>query len=165
MYPRLTAQQGMTPRIIDNPPLIFHPTAEQAPGLKTGYAEALGRYRESLHENVRTLFDHYVFSDLAVKVVGVGSVGTICMVALFLAGNDDPLFLQIKEARASVLEPYAGESLHPNHGQRVVAGQRLMQSASDIFLGWTEGLNGKHYYIRQLRTRRSARSSRASTSV
>jgi CHAD domain-containing protein len=151
MFPKLTAQQGTVPRILDDPPLIFHPTAEQAPGLKTGYSDALARYRESLPENVRTLFDRYVFSDLAVKVVGVGSVGTICMVALFLAANDDALFLQFKEARASVLEPYAGESLHPNHGQRVVAGQRLMQSASDIFLGWTGGLNGKHYYIRQLR--------------
>jgi hypothetical protein len=129
----------------------FHPTAEQAPGLKTGYAEALARSRESLHENVRTLFDRYVFADLAVKVVGVGSVGTVCMIALFLAANDDPLFLQVKEARASVLEPHAGQSLHSNHGQRVVAGQRLMQSASDIFLGWTEGLNGRDFYLRQLR--------------
>ena len=73
------------------------------------------------------------------------------MIALFLAGNDDPLFLQVKEARASVLEPHAGQSLHSNHGQRVVAGQRLMQSASDIFLGWTEGLNERHFYLRQLR--------------
>ena len=96
-------------------------------------------------------FDRYVFADLAVKVVGVGSVGTVCMIALFLAANDDPLFLQVKEARASVLEPHAGQSLHSNHGQRVVAGQRLMQSASDIFLGWTEGLNGRDFYLRQLR--------------
>jgi uncharacterized protein (DUF2252 family) len=151
MYPKLTTQQGTVPRIIDNPPLIFHPTAEQAPGLKTGYVEGLAQYRDSLHENVRTLFDRYVFSDLAFKVVGVGSVGTMCLIALFLAANDDPLFLQIKEARASVLEPYAGKSKHPNHGQRVVAGQRLMQSASDIFLGWAEGVNGKHLYVRQLR--------------
>ena len=111
----------------------------------------MARYRESLHENVRTLFDRYVFADLAVKVVGVGSVGTVCMIALFLAANDDPLFLQVKGARASVLEPHAGQSLHSNHGQRVVAGQRLMQSASDIFLGWTEGLNGRDFYLRQLR--------------
>ena len=111
----------------------------------------MARYRESLHENVRTLFDRYVFADLAVKVVGVGSVGTVCMIALFLAANDDPLFLQVKEARASVLEPHAGQSLHSNHGQRVVAGQRLKQSASDIFLGWTEGLNGRDFYLRQLR--------------
>ena len=130
---------------------MLHPTAEQVPGLKSGFREPLAQYRKSLHENVRTLFDRYVFSDLAFKVVGVGSVGTACFIALFLAANDDPLFLQIKEARASVLEPYAGKSLHPNHGQRVVAGQRLMQSASDIFLGWSEGLTGNHFYFRQLR--------------
>ena len=119
--------QGMVPRILDNPPLIFHPTAEQAPGLETGYSEAFAIYRESLPEHVRTLFDRFTFCDLAVKVVGVGSVGTICEIALFLAADDDPIFLQIKEATASVLEPYAGKSLHENHGQRVVAGQRLMQ--------------------------------------
>ena len=152
MYPKLTAQQGTVPQIIDDPPLIFHPQQpKRVPGLKSGFREPLAQYRESLHENVRTLFDRYVFSDLAFKVVGVGSVGTACFVALFLAANDDPLFLQIKEARASVLEPYAGKSLHPNHGQRVVAGQRLMQSASDIFLGWSEGLTGNHFYFRQLR--------------
>ena len=71
------------------------------------------------------------------KVVGIGSVGTMCGIGLFVAADDDPLFLQIKEARASVLEPYAGKSVYANHGQRVVNGQRLMQSASDIFLGWT----------------------------
>ncbi len=151
MYPKLTQQLGTVPRIIDDPPLIFHPTAEQAPGLKSGFTEALAKYRESLHENVRTLFDRYVFSDLALKVVGVGSVGTMCGIGLFLAANDDPLFLQVKEARASVLEPYAGKSKYLNQGHRVVAGQRLMQSASDIFLGWTEGMNGKHFYVRQLR--------------
>ncbi len=91
------------------------------------------------------------FCDLAIKVVGVGSVGTYCGIALFLAADDDPIFLQIKEAKASVLEPYAGKSVHENHGQRIVAGQRLMQSASDIFLGWTQGLSGRHFYIRQLR--------------
>jgi len=86
-----------------------------------------------------------------IKVVGVGSVGTLCGVALFLAADDDPVFLQLKEAKASVLEPYAGKSVHDNHGQRVVAGQRLMQSATDIFLGWTQGASGRHFYIRQLR--------------
>ena len=90
----------MAPRILDNPPLIFHPTAEQAPGLETGYNEAFAMYRESLPEHVRTLFDRFTFCDLAVKVVGVGSVGTLCMIALFLADDDDPLFLQIKEARS-----------------------------------------------------------------
>ena len=68
-----------------------------------------------------------------------------------MAADDDPLFLQVKEANESVLEPYAGKSLHQNHGQRVIAGQRLMQSASDIFLGWTRGKNGRDFFVRQLR--------------
>ena len=119
--------------------------------MRSGYAEPLARYRESLPEHVRTLYDRFRFCDLAVKVVGVGSVGTMCAVMLFMAEENDPLFLQVKEARASVLEPYAGKSLHANHGQRVIVGQRLMQSASDMFLGWTEGADGRHYYLRQLR--------------
>jgi hypothetical protein len=88
---------------------------------------------------------------MAIKVVGVGSVGTLCLVALYMAADDDPLFLQIKQANASVLEPHAGKSLHSNHGQRVVVGQRLMQSASDSFLGWMQGRRGRHFYVRQLR--------------
>ena len=75
----------------------------------------------------------------------------MCAICLFMAADDDPLFLQVKEARASVLEPYAGKSLHPNHGQRVVVGQRIMQTASDVFLGWTRGKNGRDVYVRQLR--------------
>jgi uncharacterized protein (DUF2252 family) len=151
IFPKLVEEQGVVPRILDDPPLIFHPTAEQAPALEMGYSEAFASYRESLPEHLHTLFDRFTFCDLAVKVVGVGSVGTYCGIPLFLAAAADPIFLQIKEARASVLEPYAGKSLHENHGQRVVAGQRLMQAASDIFLGWTQGLSGRHFYIRQLR--------------
>jgi uncharacterized protein (DUF2252 family) len=89
--------------------------------------------------------------DIAIKVVGVGSVGTWCAVALLMAGERDPLFLQIKEARRSVLEEYAGKSIQTSHGQRVVAGCRLMQSASDLFLGWTESQLGRHLYVRQLK--------------
>ena len=151
MYPKFVAQEGARPRIKDEPPLIFHPSAELAPGLKSGYAEVIAAYRETLPEHVRMLFDRFQFFDMAIKVVGVGSVGTMCAVGLFMAADDDPLFLQVKEARASVLEPYAGKSLHPNHGQRVVAGQRLMQTASDVFLGWTRGKNGRDFYVRQLR--------------
>ncbi len=151
LFPKLVEHQGATPRIKDEPPLIFHPTEAQAPGLKTGYREAIALYRESLPEHVRVLFDRYRFCDLVFKVVGIGSVGTICCVGLFMAGDDDPLFLQVKEAGPSVLEPYAGKSLHQNHGQRVVVGQHLMQSASDIFLGWTRGRDGKDRYVRQLR--------------
>lgn len=156
LYPKLVSEQGMLPRIKDAPPLIYHPDPKQAPGLESGYADAISRYRESLPEHVRTLFDRFHFVDLAIKVVGVGSVGTMCAVCLFVAGDGDPLFLQVKEARASVLEPYAGKSLHPNHGQRVIEGQRLMQSASDVFLGWTKGMNGRHFYIRQLRDMKMA---------
>jgi len=151
LFPKLVTQEGILPRIKDDPPLIFHPTKEQAPGLESGYNEAIASYRESLPEHTQTLFDRFHFMDLAIKVVGVGSVGTMCAVCLFLAADNDPLFLQVKEARASVLEPYAGKSLHKNHGQRVIAGQRLMQSASDVFLGWTRGMNGRDFYIRQLR--------------
>jgi hypothetical protein len=81
----------------------------------------------------------------------VGSVGTTCAVMLLMASENDPLFLQVKEARSSVLEAYAGKSLHANHGQRIVVGCQMMQSASDQFLGWTQGESGRHFYVRQLR--------------
>ena len=97
------------------------------------------------------LFDRYKAVDVALKVVGVGSVGTRCFVALLLAAPDDPLFLQIKEARPSVLERYTGHKPVAHNGQRVVIGQRLMQSASDIFLGWSRGPRGRDFYVRQLR--------------
>ena len=110
------------------------------------------RYRQSLTPASRVLLDRYEIKDAAHKVVGVGSVGTSCWVLLLTDAEGDPLILQIKEARASVLEKYAGKSVYPNHGERVVNGHRLMQPASDIFLGWTEGgIGGRHYYVRQLR--------------
>lgn len=151
LFPKLAEHRGTSPRIKDDPPLIFHPTAEMAPGLESGYREAFAQYRESLAEHLRVLFDRFKFCDLAVKAVGIGSVGTMCSVVLMMAADDDPIFLQVKEATTSVLEPYAGKSLHANSGQRVVTGQRLMQSASDLFLGWTRGKNGRDFYIRQLR--------------
>ena len=151
LYPKLVSEEGARPRIKDDPPLIFHPSAEVAPGIESGYSEVVAAYRETLPDHVRTLLDRYHFFDIAFKVVGVGSVGTTCAVTLFMAADDDPLFLQVKEARASVLEPYAGKSLHANQGQRVVVGQRLMQTASDVFLGWTRGKNGRDIYVRQLR--------------
>jgi uncharacterized protein (DUF2252 family) len=151
-FPKLAEHHGALPKIKDNPPLIFHPSREEAPGYETGYAEAIALYRDSLPEQVRVLFDRFYFRDLAIKVVGVGSVGTMCAVGLFMAEDNDPLFLQVKQANASVLEAYAGKSMHQNHGQRVIAGQRLMQSASDIFLGWTRSKDGsRDFYIRQLR--------------
>jgi uncharacterized protein (DUF2252 family) len=151
LFPKLVSQEGAKPRIKDDPPLIFHPSPEMAPGLESGFGEVIAAYRETLPEHTCTLFDRFHFFDIAFKVVGVGSVGMQCGVCLFMAADDDPLFLQVKEARASVLEPYAGKSMHPNHGQRVVVGQRLMQTASDVFLGWTRGKNGRDVYVRQLR--------------
>jgi uncharacterized protein (DUF2252 family) len=151
LFPKLVEHAGDRPRIKDDPPLIFHPSKEDAPGQESAFAGALARYRASLPEHVRVLFDRFHFRDLAVKVVGVGSVGTRCSIGLFMAGDDDPLFLQVKEARPSVLEPYTAARVHATNGERVLAGQRLMQSASDLFLGWTTGEDGRHYYVRQLR--------------
>jgi hypothetical protein len=151
IFPKLVEQRGDTPRIKDEPPLIFHVSAEEMPGQTTGFEEQLALYRESLPHHVQVLFDRYHLVDVALKVVGIGSVGTACGLGLFVAADDDPLFLQIKEARASVLEPYAGKSRYTNDGQRVVEGQRLMQSASDIFLGWLTNARGIDMYIRQLR--------------
>ncbi|HET9216220.1 MAG TPA: DUF2252 domain-containing protein [Terriglobia bacterium] len=151
LFPKLVTLDGTTHRIKDEPPLVFHPTKEEAPGLESSYRDGIAAYRETLPEHVRTVFDRFHFFDLAMKVVGVGSVGTYCAIGLFMAADDDPLFLQIKQARASVLEPYVGKSVYPNHGQRVVLGQRFTQSASDIFLGWIRGKDGRDYYLRQLR--------------
>jgi uncharacterized protein (DUF2252 family) len=111
---------------------------------------ALAAYRATLPSAYQSLLDRFELHDAAIKVVGIGSVGTACWVLLFTAGEGDPLFLQIKEARTSVLEPYAGASTFANHGQRVVNGYRLMQPASDMFLGWTQGPR-RHYFVRQLR--------------
>jgi uncharacterized protein (DUF2252 family) len=136
-------------RIIDHPPLIVHLPADD-PILEKIRA-FLKHYRTTLQDDRRVLLDRYHLVDIAMKVVGVGSVGTRCAIMLLMAGEDDPLILQFKEAQASVLEPYAGKSKYANHAQRVVCGQRLLQSASDLFLGWTSDDNGRHYYFRQLR--------------
>ena len=135
-------------QIVDHPPLVNHVSKE---GLSDLLRRLFRGYYSSLQDDRRTLLERYRFVDFARKVVGVGSVGTRCFILLLDAGHSkDPLLLQIKEAEASILEPYAGRSHMSNHGHRVVAGQRLVQSASDIFLGWTS--EGKHhYYIRQLR--------------
>jgi uncharacterized protein (DUF2252 family) len=150
-FPKLAEVLGQLPVIKDNPPLIYHWHEE---GQKQFFADvqaAVAAYQETLQDDRRFLLDRYEVEDVAIKVVGVGSVGTFCGIALLLAGEKDPLFLQIKEARTSVLEPYAGKSIFSNHGQRVVDGCRLMQSASDLFLGWTAGRRGRHFYIRQLK--------------
>ena len=136
-------------RIADQAPLIFHP-----PELTDEIVlEFLAAYRDSLSDDRRVLFDRYRFEDAAVKVVGVGSVGTRCFVVLFTSEDGHPLLLQVKEANNSVMAPYLvdrrGRKVH--NGKRVVVGQHLMQPASDIFLGWAKGPTGRDFYVRQLR--------------
>jgi uncharacterized protein (DUF2252 family) len=151
VYPKLVEQVGERIRIHDTPPTIFHADASRGAGNLELIRECFAQYRETLAEDRRALLDRYRLVDAAVKVVGIGSVGTLCMVALMMSVADNPLFLQFKQANASVLEAYAGKSAYPQHGQRVVMGQRLMQPASDLFLGWVIGPEGRHFYIRQLR--------------
>ena len=139
-------------RLKVNAPFIVRETHTQA---GRPIEEALGMllesYFKSLAHDRKTLLKHYRIVDVARKIVGVGSVGTRCWI-IFLTGNNsnDPLFLQVKEAQPSVLDPYLKESRHTYHGRRVVEGQRLIQGAPDIFLGWGE-LDGIHFYVRQLR--------------
>jgi uncharacterized protein (DUF2252 family) len=150
-FPELVTTAGLEPTIKENPPLIYHWREQGHEEFSANVQQAFARYRETIPEDRRVLLDRYKLLDIAIKVVGVGSVGTWCAVGLLMAGEHDPLFLQVKEARASVLEAYAGKSAYANHGQRVVIGCRLMQSASDLFLGWTESQFGRHFYIRQLK--------------
>jgi uncharacterized protein (DUF2252 family) len=148
---KLACMKGEKPRIKDQPPLIYHDVDYDSPEYQERIAHSITGYRNSLSLHRRVLFDKYELADIALKVVGVGSVGTYCHVALFFAAEQDPLFLQIKEARTSVLENYSGFLNLLSNGERVVAGQRLMQAASDFFLGHFIGASGRHYYVRQLR--------------
>jgi uncharacterized protein (DUF2252 family) len=161
-FAKLTQLVDGEPRIISDPPLIVpaRDLVEEA-GIQferlEGVIHGLFReYRRTLQHDRRHLLEEFRMVDLARKVVGVGSVGTRCWILLLLGrDSEDPLFLQIKEAQASVLEPYLGKSTYKNHGQRVVVGQRLMQSTSDIFLGWLrskETLDGseRDFFVRQL---------------
>ena len=141
-------------RIVDELPNVFHPAGALAAEF-AGIEELLPHYRRGLRDDIRALVERYRFADWVVKVVGVGSVGTRCVAALFLADAEDPLILQLKEATTSVLERFVGASRYANHGERVVAGQRLMQSGSDPFLGWT-GSGDRCYYVRQLRVVKGA---------
>ncbi|MFE3323519.1 DUF2252 domain-containing protein [Streptomyces sp. NPDC059176] len=135
-------------RIVLDPPLL-----EAVEGLDAASVrKILSDYRSTLPDDRRVLLDRFQFVEAARKVVGVGSVGTRCFVALMTGRDaDDPLFLQIKEAQRSVLEPHLAPSTFRHQGQRVVSGQRLLQAASDIFLGWVSGPQGRHFYWRQLR--------------
>ncbi|HEY6409504.1 MAG TPA: DUF2252 domain-containing protein [Ktedonobacteraceae bacterium] len=155
VFPKLAEVVDGKFRIKDEPPLIYHydPLHPNQDNLEsTEWNELVKEYLRSLRDEVRVIVMGYRAVDVAQKVVGVGSVGTRCAIVLALGGaeGDDPLFIQIKEASASVLEQYVGASPYPHHGQRVVIGQRMMQAQSDIFLGWST-FDGKHYYGRQLR--------------
>ncbi|MGZ8764827.1 MAG: DUF2252 family protein, partial [Acidimicrobiia bacterium] len=158
-FAKLTEQVDGDIRIVSDPPLIVRLEELMADVAAQHLREFLRRgfreYRQSLQPDRRHLVEEFALADVARKVVGVGSVGTRCWVVLML-GRDasDPLFLQIKEAEASVLEPYVGKSRYANHGQRVVEGQRFMQSASDIFLGWDRFRHPdgseRDFYVRQM---------------
>ncbi len=156
---RLTHLVDGQPRIISDPPLIVPieelVSADEHATIDTALRGAIRAYRSTLTGDRRRLLERFRYVHAARKVVGVGSVGTRAWIVLMLGNDDnDPLFLQIKEAERSVLEPYLGTSAFANHGQRVVEGQRLMQAASDIMLGWLrmKGLDGveRDFYIRQL---------------
>ena len=158
-FEKLAADVEGKPRIIADHPLIV-PVEDLLADTEVQQVESWVRgmskiYRATLQHHHRQLFDRYAYGHLARKVVGVGSVGTRAWVVLFVGrGNGEPLFLQVKEAQPSVLEPFAGRSQFGNVGRRVVEGQRLMQAASDIFLGWMRvtGIDGEErdYYVRQL---------------
>jgi uncharacterized protein (DUF2252 family) len=150
-FVRLATIEGTTPRIRDQPPLIYHEVNDDTAEYQEAVRKAVEGYRASLPVERRILFDKYELVDVATKVVGVGSVGTACSIALFFAAERDPLFLQIKEAQESVLQRFSNFIYTQTHGERVVFGQRLMQAASDLFLGHFVGDSGRHYYVRQLR--------------
>jgi uncharacterized protein (DUF2252 family) len=158
-FAKLAQQVDGRPRIAPDPPLIVPLRdllpADEASDMESRMQALIAAYRDTLPADRRVLLDRFRFADMAHKVVGVGSVGTRAWILLMLGRDDeDPLFLQCKEAQASALAPYAGASRFANQGQRVVEGQRLLQAASDIFLGWirTTGLDGRErdFYVRQL---------------
>jgi uncharacterized protein (DUF2252 family) len=150
---RLTTDHEGRPRFREDPPLVVHLDALE-PGMDDVEATVVN-YRESLTDERRFLFDRFRVVDVARRVVGVGSVGTRCWVTLLEAAaptddGPDRIVLQVKEAQPSVLAPFVGPTAGGHEGRRVVAGQRLTQAASDLFLGWCEAPSGHHYYVRQL---------------
>jgi uncharacterized protein (DUF2252 family) len=148
LLPKITEQVGHQRQFVEAPPLTTRVHDQRALRI---VRRGMEQYLETLEESRRFVLDRYRLEDFAVRVVGIGSVGTRCFVALLVCDDRNPLLLQIKEARRSVLAPYAAPSPHANQGQRVVAGQRMIQAASDIFLGWLRARDGHDYYVRQLR--------------
>jgi hypothetical protein len=144
------------PKIADKMPKIFHISPQTLGGRKIDFDRGFALYRETLTPDRTVLLDRYRLTDVAFKAVGVGSVGTICVIALFMSGDDEPLFLQVKQAQRSVLERLSKKLAYQGpQGKRVVEGQRMMQAATDILLGWTadEPL-GVEFYVRILKNRR-----------
>jgi uncharacterized protein (DUF2252 family) len=149
VFPRISEMKNGKRRILDDPPLIYHPSdSDLLISSASGFFED---YYHSLTDDKKSLLNRFRFEDAALKVVGVGSVGTRCLIGLFTFSDNDALILQFKEGNKSVLENYTEGSIYKNHGERVVNGQRLMQTVSDIFLGWTTGRDGNEFYVRQLR--------------
>lgn len=147
---KLTQEIEGRRRIIDDPPVVMH-VDDAVPEIQFRLMSLFSQYRETLSADRRALFDRYRFVDFARKVVGVGSVGTRCWVAIFQGPNGGPLFLQVKEARPSAPGIALGQVLKMHHGQRVVEGQRMLQATSDVLLGWgTDPTTEIHYYVRQL---------------
>ncbi len=147
LHQKLIEKKAGTWRFKEMPPLLYHMPDIEMKNVR----KAFDLYLQSLPADRQRLLQHFEIADIARKVVGTGSVGTYCGVLLLVSDSDDLLVLQVKEARKSVLEPYLAASEFENHGKRVVIGQRIMQSASDMFLGWTTGKNERHFYLRQLR--------------
>ena len=143
---------GDTPRIVDQPPLIFHYGDQRDEILFKNAISTLKGYKQNLSLGVKLLLDRFAIMDVAFKVVGVGSVGTMCGIILLMSGKGDSLFLQFKQAKQSVLESYCGASPFAHTGQRVVVGQKVVQAAGDMFLGWVTGTGEakRQFYIRQL---------------
>jgi uncharacterized protein (DUF2252 family) len=151
-FPHLV--KGKQAHIEDRPPRIYHFDGKGDARSRVDSKRVFSGYQTRLAPERRCLVERYALADVAFKVVGVGSVGTFCAVGLFMSGDGAPLFLQIKEAGKSVLE-CLGPKFKGHPGQRVVEGQRVMQAASDVFLGWTEdGGSGRYFYVRQLKNRR-----------
>ncbi len=151
IFPQIVKGSGNSTFIKDQLPSIFHWETHSPGEVVQEVKDAFDLYKTSLPPSFSHLLNRYELKDVVLKVVGVGSVGTACWVALLMTGDGDPLFIQAKEARRSVLEAYAGKSIYPNNGQRIVYGYRLLQPFSDPFLGWTVGKEGRHFFFRQLR--------------
>ena len=156
-YPKLLERHKGNWRIRAKPPLIFPLAGQDDDAHELAARTAFKSYRVTLPEERRVLLERYQLVDVAFKVVGVGSVGMFCAIGLYVTKDDATLLLQIKEAQASVLAPYAGPSLYANQGRRVVIGQRITQSTPDVFLGWTQDPgDDQPCYVRQLKDPRLA---------